>query len=391
MFNLSVMALVMALVLSPVNGFAARCDRGAPPECFGRGPVGSTYVAPDPSGYELTLRINADSTVNLMSPTLGPPMGVYVYSRTDELHFRVLFFFNGHAQPQSTMEFEIKDDGKTLVELSADAVIREFKRVEALDPQFFANEDFLHRFPGASALHPDSLGFVVARATQTHAEADALVALIQSDPDLAAAVAGFSALSEPQRVKVMKRVFELEIRSFGTTAPELVLDNAASRPAFFEFDPGQPGPGRVILNPKSLFAHTNPHAALLLLIHETRHSYQFQTAFGSPGSAPAASTQAYRAGFSAQRAIFDQGIAVSFCDFLMLNQEYEAFLFGNVVMGSLTEGKVQLKGMGTLASQFVYGQGFKLDLAALARKVGPEALLGEFNEREKAQYLDSRY
>lgn len=257
---------------------------------------------------------------------------------------------------------------------------------EPLDPSFFANEGFLLGFPGASALHADSQEFVHGSAGRAFADGDALIAAMRAESGLLESIARFPEKSRSERIRVMNQVFEIETQASGLPPPELVLDDAAKKSAFFEFDPARPGRGKVILNPEKLFSDPNPYAALLFLIHETRHSYQFQMAFSRGASASRAAATAYQKGFTAQRLIFDQGKKVSFCDFLTLNHEYEAFLFGNYVLETLTEGAVDTSDMGTLASQFVPGAGLRVDLSRLAKSVEPGALLDAFNELEKVQY-----
>ena len=254
---------------------------------------------------------------------------------------------------------------------------------EPLDPTFFANSSFQNLFPGASVLHFASRNFLEESLLTTYAQGDALISAIRSEPGLVDLVVNFSQLSELERIQVMNRIFTLQVITSGLPAPELLLDNSARKSTFFQFDPTQPGAGKVILNPVKLFADTNPHAALLFLIHETRHSYQFQIGFSGIGSVDA---RAYQSGFLAQKQIFDQELKVSFCDFLTLNQEYEAFLFGNYVMELLTSGVVKTADMGTLASQYLTGLGLRLDLPKLARETDSQNLLDAFNELEKTQY-----
>ncbi len=257
----------------------------------------------------------------------------------------------------------------------------------ASDPStFFANKPFHENNPGATALHAKSKLFVIKSYRATLKAGDELIAAILKQPTLASDVAHFPALSEDKRIKVMKSVFKIETQLSGTLPPELILDRDAKKETFFDFDPAKPGPGRVILNPTKLFADTNAYAGLLFLIHETRHSFEFQVGFEENKNHASYLVNAYHAGFVAQKNVFDQGLKVSFCDFLTLNQEYEAFLFGNYVMKALTNGAVDTSGMGTLASQYVPGKGLRLDLAKLLKQTPPENVFDAFNELEKVQF-----
>ncbi len=259
---------------------------------------------------------------------------------------------------------------------------------EPLDPKFFANAAFQARFPGAFALQEQSIPFVKRATAKTLADGDRLIALVGSDPGLKKAVKDFPSLPETERVSVMRKLFTLVVRASGLPAPDLVLDNAAQRSTFFDFDPRVGGPGKVILNPAKLFAGKNPYDALLFLVHETRHSFQFQMAFGPAGASDPVLRDAWRSGYIAQKQIFEAALKPSFCDFLTLNQEYEAFLFGNYVLETLTDGAVDTDAMGTFASQYVPGKGLKIDLVDLVAKVGPGNLLDAFNELEKVQYRE---
>lgn len=257
-----------------------------------------------------------------------------------------------------------------------------------LDPRFFASRETQNHFPGAFALQLESQDFVARSLPMTIQAGNTLIRAIQQTPGLASAILRFPGLTETQRVQTMNQIFFLQTKLSGFPAPELVLDNGAQKSTFFDFNLNQPGPGKVILNPAKLFKDANPYAALLFLIHETRHSQQFQTAIMSAGGPLRASSQAYRAAFAAQRQIFDQSIKVSYCDFLTLNNEYEAFLFGNYVMENLTLGVAKTNDMGTWASQFRLGKGLRIDLPELILKVGPQNLLNAFNELEVTQYKE---
>lgn len=256
------------------------------------------------------------------------------------------------------------------------------------DPKFFANPGFMDRFPRATILHPGSASFV-AQLDRTLNDGIKLLVTIQRDRELVRAVVEFPGLTDQSKVEVMKKIFALQVQTSGAQAPELVLDETSARSAFFEFDPARPSLGRVILNPGKLFADRNPYAALLLLLHETRHSFQFQRGFLDIGDLPGVMAEAYRTGFQAQRIVFDQKLNASFCDFLTLNHEYEAFLFANFLVEELTGGAVDTSQMGTLASQYDPSKGLLLDMRELIKQTeGTDsyAVMSAFNDREEEQY-----
>jgi hypothetical protein len=246
---------------------------------------------------------------------------------------------------------------------------------------FFADPAIQAQAPAAFALQPESLPFLKELADSAPAEREAFLELLSGDPALVAAIASYGTLPWAEQEAVLRAVFALEVKSLGITAPELVIaPGATAGPAFFDFDPANPGPGRVILNPDALAKQKNPLAGLMLLIHETRHSAQFQLAYSGSGTALA---HGYREAFVAQKSLTGK---LGFCDFLTLNNELEAFQFGNYIVGALTDWTADTLGMGTYASQFLAGGAPRLDLLELFEVTPPGKVLDAFNELEKDQF-----
>jgi hypothetical protein len=71
---------------------------------------------------------------------------------------------------------------------------------------------------------------------------------------------------------------------------------------------------------------------------------------------------------------------------LTLLNEYEAFLFGNYVVGRLTDWRVDMIDMGTFASQFDSSGALKIDLEKISRENGGGNILEPFNRLEQTQY-----
>ena len=245
--------------------------------------------------------------------------------------------------------------------------------------RFFANESVQRTRPEAFVLQPESRAFLRALEGDSAQVREALVAGIRARAPLARAIAEWKKLTIEEQIPHLREIFALEVAAMGITAPELVIDAKAipGRAAFFEFDVQKPGPGRVLLNPDELRS-MDKFASLALLIHETRHSAQFQRAFAEPDTVQG---RAYRAAFEKQ---FD-GTVRSFCDFLTLNNEFEAFSFGNWVVGRLTDWRVEMPDMGTFASQYDRQGRLKIDLPQLAEETDGTSLLVKFNEAESVQ------
>lgn len=254
----------------------------------------------------------------------------------------------------------------------------------ALD-RYFANEEVQRLAPEAFALQPEASEFHKLIGEKSKRERELFVKLVKEDNALLEKIQKYKELVWEEKEKVLRQVFALEVQALGIKAPELIIDKTTTKnEAYFDFDMTNPGAGRVLLNIDELEKDSNPHAGLLLLIHETRHSAQFQEAFKLNN--PIA--RAYKAAFSAQK---NHAKAItSFSDFLTLINEYEAFQFGNYVVSALLNGQVDTLGMGTFASQYNEDYTLKIDLPKLFkdREEGSntETILNTFNKLERAQY-----
>ncbi|WP_160152304.1 hypothetical protein [Microbulbifer sp. ALW1] len=258
-----------------------------------------------------------------------------------------------------------------------------FSPAVAADAKIFANPQLQQQMPTAFALQPQARGFLQPAFRQTVEQGDALVAAIREDKELAEAIARWPSLTMEQQIPYLKRVFTLEVAVMGVKAPKLLIDDHSfpGRMVYFDFDPQNPSTGTVYLNPKML-AERPKYESLAFLIHETRHSFQFQHAFSDASDMQDAVNSGYAAAFKAQKNL--KGF--SFSDFLTLLNEYEAFLFGNYVLGKLTNWQLDMPDMGTFASQFDQHGKLKIDLIALAAEDSDRSLLERYNELAQAQY-----
>lgn len=258
-------------------------------------------------------------------------------------------------------------------------------QAEPLNPRYFANKEVQRLSPEAFALQPESRDFHKNLGKKIEKEMKDLIQIISDDKELKESILNFSNLDWSQKEKILRSVFALEVKSLNIKAPELIIDSGHIKgQAFFDFDIENPTPGKVILNPVEIQKDANPHTALLLLIHETRHSAQFQHAFlRKDYNGPL--KKFYQAAFIAQKKHADK--ITSFCDFLTLNNEYEAFMFSNYILSVLTNSQVDTLGMGTYASQYNPDFTLKIDLAKLFKEDHSEtSILDKFNILEKVQY-----
>lgn len=263
-------------------------------------------------------------------------------------------------------------------------------RLRALDPaRFFANPAVQAQKPLAFAVQAVSVPVLEALDSIARDHRAALVAAIRADEELARGVRDFPTLGWPERSCLLRRLVELECAVMGAQVPPFEIheeEDPGRRSAFFEFDPDQGGTGIVHLWPKSFADDPSPYAPLLLTLHETRHSWQFQVAFGQPDpSIPQPVVEGFAAGFRAQKELSGR---LSFCDFCTMHHEHEAFQTGNQVVGELTGWTADTAGMGCWSSQFDGAGTLRIDLLDLARRVGADRLLEAFNEAERGQFQE---
>ncbi|MDB5096435.1 MAG: hypothetical protein JWM80_856 [Cyanobacteria bacterium RYN_339] len=250
------------------------------------------------------------------------------------------------------------------------------------DPaRFFANSAIERQAPEAFALQPEAHDSLQEIESSVKPARDALITAVRKDKVLAAQVAGFDKLSWDAQVPVIKQVVALEAKVMGFQAPPLVIQEGPNQiPSFFEFDVAVGGTGKVILYPASIAQEADKFAALMLAVHEVRHSGQFQLSQARNGGALG---RGFKAAFKAQH---DLKGKLSFCDFCSLLNEYEAFQAGNYVVGTLTNWQADQRDMGCLSSQYDAKGQAKIDLWKLSAQVGPAKLLEAFNDAEKPQF-----
>ncbi|MCL1094712.1 hypothetical protein [Shewanella kaireitica] len=265
---------------------------------------------------------------------------------------------------------------------------------------FYATQALQSQLPQAFALQPEAHDFLKAAQTKTIKDGDKLVELILADKDLTTALSKWHTLSIDEQIPFLRKVFALEYRSMGIKPPKLIIDNHSypNKMVYFDFDLTYLYPlatndsvnsGVVYLNPDKLAAQ-DKFASLAFLIHETRHSYQFQLSQQQHSNVKDNQlASGYMAAFSAQKSLTGFG----FSDFLTLLNEYEAFQYGNYVLGRLTQWQFDLISMGTFASQFNSAGKLKIDLLQLANHnhraettTETLSLLEKYNQAAKQQY-----
>ena len=244
--------------------------------------------------------------------------------------------------------------------------------------KFYANPKLQAKAPEAFALSKNNIPWLrEAHRIRKH-DAEKFYAALKADKSLFNSLKNWLDLTFEQRLALLPQVFEIECKVLDMVCPELVINTTLypSRAVNFVFDIRFAGSGLVYLNPDKLKS-MEPYAPLAFLIHETRHAIQFQQAF----SKQTLIAKGYKAAFTAQAKIS----GFSFSDFLTLLNEYEAFQFGNHVIGLLTNWQVDMTNMGTFASQFnKYGK-LKIDLEAISEQ-GSDSLLESYNKLAEEQY-----
>lgn len=269
--------------------------------------------------------------------------------------------------------------------------VNAFAAPKALDPaRFFANPAIQALAPGAFAVQADAVPVLKGIAKVAPGHRTELVLAIRKEPALMADIQAWATIGWDRQLAAIKQIMELECVANRCATPPLVVhgdDEIGNGPAFFEFDPEKPGTGIVHLWPRAIREDANPYAGLLLAIHETRHSWQFQIAFPAKHGCVVVDPEVkagFAAGFRAQKALSRK---LSFCDFCTMHHEHEAFQTGNYVVGMLTGWSVDTNDMGCLSSQFDGTGIVKLDLLKIAEQNGAENILTNFNTLETPQFI----
>ncbi|QIZ76966.1 hypothetical protein [Ferrimonas lipolytica] len=246
-----------------------------------------------------------------------------------------------------------------------------------LDP-FFANQSLQQQAPMAFVLQPQATPFLRSAWLETKQQAQTLADAIIDDETLAQALSQWDQLSFDEQQPILAKVFELQCEQMGIEPPTLLIDDSSypDKLAFFDFDVANPSSGTVYLNRGKLSQQPNA-VSLALLIHETRHSYQFQLGFKQDSLL----AQGYHAAFIAQQQLAPK----SFADFFTLANEYEAFQFSNWVIGELFNWQLDMPAMGSYASQYWSDQQLKIDLLQMIDAKRPTPLLDQFNYQLRAQ------
>lgn len=259
-----------------------------------------------------------------------------------------------------------------------------------LPARFFANPAIQDQAPGAFAVQASAVPALQGLARIAPAQRDALVAAIRADSALSDEVKNWATIGWPRQEAAIRKIMDLECTANRCAIPPLVVhgpDEIGRGPAYFEFTPDTPGTGIVHLWPRHIAEETNPYAGLLLAIHETRHSWQFQVAFNGKhgcGVTDPAIVAAFASGFRAQKALDRK---LSFCDFCTMHHEHEAFQTGNYVVGMLTGWSVDTNDMGCHSSQFDASGVSKIDILKIAEEYGADQILTVFNMLEKPQFI----
>jgi hypothetical protein len=248
----------------------------------------------------------------------------------------------------------------------------------ATNAGFYAEQLTQEKHPSSFVLSSNSDVFINAIYSTSFKEADKFIMALKSDQKLWNLLQNWDKLSLQEQIPLLKKVFNHEVKSLGIAAPKLIIDLNYKRAAFFEFADNLTGTGTVYLNPSLVYSE-NKYSSLSLLIHETRHSAQLQMTKANHGMSHLG--YFFRESFMTQKKI---GHQLGFCDFLTLNNEYEAFLFGNYVIHKITAGTIDIKGMGTFASQFNKDGSIKIDLKKLHNDPHNN-VLNKFNQLEEMQ------
>ena len=244
--------------------------------------------------------------------------------------------------------------------------------------------------PSAFVLSPDNADFRSALAQVIDPNRQKFIAAIKGNPDLMNKFQNWNTLAQADQVATLKQVSDLEGQVMGFTPPPIVTKPGVPGDGtlgFFAPDP-QGGLGSVTLFPDAI-AKADNWTPLVTISHEMEHAHQDQIVkAAAAGQFAAGSPEATLAkGFSSA----DQGIEqvggenkLNYGDYAHLNNEYDAFRFGNPTGAVVSDGAANTSDLGFVDAQFDKTGAPLLDINQLAQQVGPDNLLSAVNQKELA-------
>jgi hypothetical protein len=248
---------------------------------------------------------------------------------------------------------------------------------------FYANPELQLKYPNAFATQLSAIPFHKYLEESVQSERYELIQAITEDFQLHHDILAFETLSLENQVKVLERLFQIECDVLSIVPPTLIIDETSIPGyAFFEFDYLEGGSGKVFINKKKLKEEKNKSEFIILLLHETRHSAQFQL---SQTQTQDIISKGYEASFKTQKELKTLQVKISFCDFMLLINEFEAFQFANYIYGSLTNWQDPITSMGTLGSQYSNSGELRLNLLEILNQTNIDPVV-LFNQLEIAQY-----
>jgi hypothetical protein len=248
---------------------------------------------------------------------------------------------------------------------------------------FYANPILHKKYPDVFATSKKNLPFLTAIESDSAKERISLIDAIKKDALLLDDVLNFGRISLERQIKVLENLFMLECKILKIVPPNLTIDESSiPGAAFFKFDYDEGGAGHVYLNKKLLASNEDKVKFIILLLHETRHSAQFQR---SQNSKTSPLWIGFKNSFETQKYFKEKKIQTSFCDFMLLLNEFEAFQFANYVYGYLTSWRSPVTDLGTLAGQYDESGKLRINLIELLNEQGIDHV-EEFNKLEQQQY-----
>lgn len=241
--------------------------------------------------------------------------------------------------------------------------------------------------PHAYSLTSQSRAFVKTLTDVMTPLRRSLAERLKADATVTKGLAAWDSSTNAARLTVLKRIATLEAEVMGCAVPTVALATAKPEEAGLKayFQPDSSAGGIVIFT--DALTRDGKYAAVSMIVHEVRHSAQYQLAATSQRSLSSldADRRALAAGYMEAWDVLNKlgsEADLAYGDYVHLNVEFDAFQTGNAVATMLSGGTYDALGFGFVDTHYTAVDTPKLDLLALGATLVDSSLIAAVNKAE---------
>jgi hypothetical protein len=236
--------------------------------------------------------------------------------------------------------------------------------------------------PLAFVLTPESAPFVQALTAVAEPQRLELARRLEADTSISNAITSWSRIGASGRLAALQRVAKIEGEVMGAQVPTVQEETSANAPAgmlaYFQAEAG--GVGEITIYANAI-ASGGGYLAVSMVVHEMRHAVQYQLVNADPSTLTADQrtlATGYRTAWDTVNALGGES-KLSYGDYVHLAVEFDAFQAGNEVASLLSGGRFDQRGSGFVDTQYGANGSPSLDLATLIGNFSTSELTGAVN------------